>query len=326
MGRYIVRRLFLMIPVLLGVSFLIFALQLVTPGDPARLMLGDDALEKDIYDWHEKNGLNDPFLIQYTKYMWRIVSRLDFGLSWRTGQSISSQVISRWPTTCLLAILTTVVSLILGILLGIFAATKRGSIWDSSARVIGMLGVSMPNFWFALLLIMLFAVRLKWLPVSGFRGPRYWILPASTIGILSSAGLMRVTRSAMLDSIMQDYVRTARAKGQSESVVIRHHVLRNAMIPIITSVGRIFAGNMTGTMILEQIFAIPGLGSLMVLSIRTRDFPQLRASVLLVAFTVSIVNLLVDIAYAAVDPRVKAGFRSSNIRRIPFIKRKEASA
>lgn len=309
MGRYILKRIFLMIPVLLGVSLLIFALQLVTPGDPARLMLGDQATQQEIDAWNEKNGLDEPFVVQYAKYMWNIISKGDFGLSWRTGQSITAQVVSRWPTTCLLAILTTAVSVIIGILLGIFAANRRGTIFDTISQILGMLGISMPNFWFALLLIMLFAVDLKWFPVSGFYGPKYWVLPACTLGVLGSANIMRTTRSAMLDNIMQDYVRTARAKGQTEGVITRHHVLRNALIPIITSVGGQFAGNMTGAMILEQIFAIPGLGTLMVLSINNRDYPQLRASVLLVAVTVSVVNLLIDICYAIVDPRIKATFK-----------------
>lgn len=324
MVRYVIKRLLLMIPVLLGVSLLIFALQAITPGDPARLMLGDEATEEEIMNWKEEKGLNDPFFVQYGKYMWNIITKGDFGVSWRTGQKITDQVISRWPTTFLLATLTTVVAVAIGLILGILAANHRGSWMDTVVRVLGMAGISMPNFWFALLLIMLFAVKLKWLPVSGFYGIQYWILPACTLGILGSAGLMRVTRSSMLDNINQDYVRTARAKGQTESVVTRHHILRNALIPIITSVGGYFAANMTGAMILEQIFAIPGLGSLMVNSINTRDFPQLRASVLLVAATVSVVNLLIDIAYAAVDPRVKAGFKSKNKASKLFKKQEEA--
>lgn len=325
MARYIFQRILLMIPVLLGVTLLIFALQYITPGDPARLVLGDEATEEDIYEWREKNGLNDPFFVQYFKYIYRIVIGGDFGVSWRTGQRISSQVTSRWPTTCLMAILTTSVSVAIGLVLGIFAANKRGTMWDSGARILGMLGISMPNFWFALLLILQFAVRLRWFPVSGFYSVKHWILPASTLGILGSASLMRITRSAMLDNINQDFVRTARAKGQTERVITRHHILRNALIPIITSVGGHFAIGMTGAMILEQIFAIPGLGSLMVLSINNRDYPQLRASVLLVAATVSVVNLLIDIAYAAVDPRVKAAFkgRYNQLKFLNFFKKRK---
>ncbi|MCI9570256.1 MAG: ABC transporter permease [Lachnospiraceae bacterium] len=321
MGRYILKRLLMMIPVLLSVVLLIFILQFITPGDPAKLQLGTDATNEEIENWHEKYGLNDPFAVQFTRYVWGIVSRGDFGNSWRNGQPITQEIISRWPTTFLLAILTTLVSVISGTLLGIYAALHRGSLGDAIARVIGILGISLPNFWFALMMILLFAVRLQWLPVSGFYGPLYWILPAGTLGVLGASSQMRITRSAMLDNINADFVRTARAKGQEERVITYHHILRNALIPILTNVGSRFAQNLTGTMILEQIFAIPGIGTLMVLAINKRDYPQLRASVILVAATVSVVNLLIDIAYAAADPRVKATFKSSSGNFLKFKKR-----
>ncbi|MBQ9048871.1 MAG: ABC transporter permease [Solobacterium sp.] len=315
MARYIAKRLLLMIPVLLGVTFLIFALQLITPGDPARLMLGDEATVADIEAWHASHGLNDPFLIQYIKYIWNIITKGDFGISWRTGKSITTEVVSRWPTTFLLALLTTAISVILGLLFGITAAKKRGTWIDSLVRVIAMIGVSMPNFWFALLLILLFSVRLKWLPVSGFYGPKYWILPCMTMGFLGAAGQMRMTRSSYLDNMGADFVRTAKAKGQTEAVITRHHILKNALIPIINTACAAFAMNMGGSTVLEQIFAIPGLGTLMVSAINSRDFPQLRASVILIATTVSVMNLVADILYAAVDPRVKAGFKKSGAKK-----------
>ena len=227
MIRYIFKRILMMIPVLLGVSLLIFSLQVITPGEPARLMLGDEATEQEIYDWNEKNGLNDPFLVQYYKYVKNIVTKGDFGTSWRTGQTITRQILERWPTTFMLAILTTIVSVGLGLVLGIIAAKRRGTWVDTVARFMGMLGVSMPNFWFALLLILLFSVNLKWLPVSGAYGPKYFVLPALTLGVLGAATQMRMARSAMLDSITAEYVRTARAKGQTEFNITMHHVLRN---------------------------------------------------------------------------------------------------
>lgn len=314
MTRYIMKRLLMMIPVLLGVTLLIFALQLVTPGDPARLMLGDNALEEDIEAWHEAHGLNDPFIVQYGKYIWNIVTKGDFGTSWRTGKAITSEIVSRWPTTFLLALLTTAVAVVLGLILGIVAAKYRGSFLDSAVRVISMAGVAMPNFWFALLLILLFSVKLKWLPVSGFYGPRYWILPCLTMGVLGSAGQMRMVRSSYLDNMGADFVRTAKAKGQTDQVITRHHILRNALIPIVNSACMAFAMNMGGATVLEQIFAIPGLGTLMVAAINSRDFPQLRASVILIAATVSVMNLVADILYAMIDPRVKAGFKKQKKR------------
>ena len=311
MTRYIFKRILMMIPVLLGVSMLIFVLQAVAPGDPADLILGDNATEQEKNDWREEYGLNDSIPVQYVKYVKRIITKFDFGTSYRTNQSITKQIMERWPVTFLLAFMTTSVAALIGISLGIVAALHRGKWLDDFARILGMIGISLPNFWFALLLIMLFSLNLGWLPVSGFYGPRYWVLPALTLGLLGSAAQIRITRSSMLDNIQQDFVRTARAKGQCERKVTLHHILRNALIPIITSIGGLFAINMGGAMVLEQIFAIPGLGSLMVTAINQRDYPQLRGSVLLIAFTVSVINLLIDITYAAVDPRVKARFKTS---------------
>ncbi len=312
MLNYIIKRVLLLIPVLLGVILLVFLLQFITPGDPAKMQLGNEATDEELYQWREERGLNDSFFVQFGRYIWGIVTQGDFGNSWRTGQSITSEIVSRWPATFLLAILTTTVSVVLGTLLGIFSALKRGTLGDAIARIIGILGISLPNFWFALMMISLFAVNLKWFPVSGFYGVEYWILPSVTLGFLGAASQMRITRSAMLDNINADFVRTARAKGQTEGVITRHHILRNALIPIITNIGARFALNLTGTMILEQIFAIPGIGSLMIMAINNRDYPQLRASIILVAVTVSVINLLVDIAYASVDPRVKEGFKKGH--------------
>ena len=323
MIRYIFKRLLLMIPVLLGITLLVFSLQFITPGDPARLVLGNEATPEDIELWHEKHGLDKPFLEQFGEYVFGIITRGDFGLSWKNEQPISAQIAARWPTTCKMALITTLVSVLLGVPLGIVSANHRGKFIDAIARIFGMIGISLPYFWFALMMILLFAVRLKLLPVSGFYGLKYMILPACTLGMLRSANILRVTRSSMLDNINADFVRTARAKGQDEKAVTRL-ILKNALIPIITSIGTCFATNMSGMMILEQIFAIPGLGTLMVQSINSRDFPQLRASILLVAVTVSVVNLLTDIAYAAADPRVKANFK--NQTKVRIRKQKGANA
>lgn len=310
MVRYVIRRLLLMIPVVIGVTLLIFLLQAFTPGDPAKLALGNDATEEELQQWREDRDLNSPILVQYGKYMWGVLHG-DFGISYRSPKNITTTIFERWPTTFLVAILSVSISALIGITLGIIAALHRNSWLDSFARFLGMLGVSMPNFWFALLMIMQFALNLKWFPVSGFYGPEYWVLPMATVGILGSAGLLRLTRSAVLDSLSADYVRTARSKGQKEGKIVLHHVLRNALIPIVTSIGGHFAAALGGTIILEQIFAIPGLGQLMVNAIYQRDYPLIRGSVLLVAVTASVVNLLVDLIYAWIDPRVMAAFRNS---------------
>lgn len=310
MIRYVIRRLILMIPVIIGVTLLIFLLQAFTPGDPAKLTLGNDSTEEEREQWREERDLNDPILVQYVKYMWNVMHG-DFGISYRSPKNITTTIFERWPTTFLVAMLSVSISAFIGITLGITAALHRNSWIDSFARFLGMLGVSMPNFWFALLMIMYFALDLKWFPVSGFYGPEYWVLPMATVGILGSAGLLRLTRSAVLDSLSADYVRTARSKGQKESKVVIHHVLRNALVPIVTSIGGHFAAALGGTIIIEQIFAIPGLGQLMVNAIYQRDYPLIRGSVLLVAVTASVVNLIVDLIYAWIDPRVKASFKNS---------------
>ena len=293
-----------------------------TPGDPAKLALGNDATEEELQQWREERDLNAPILVQYGKYMWGVLHG-DFGISYRSPKNITTTIFERWPTTFLVAILSVSISALIGIALGIIAALHRNSWVDSFARFLGMLGVSMPNFWFALLMIMQFALNLKWFPVSGFYGPEYWVLPMATVGILGSAGLLRLTRSAVLDSLSADYIRTARSKGQKEGNIVLHHVLRNALIPIVTSIGGHFAAALGGTIILEQIFAIPGLGQLMVNAIYQRDYPLIRGSVLLVAVTASVVNLLVDLIYAWIDPRVMAAFRNSvkPLRRPAFLKR-----
>ena len=310
--RYIIKRIFNMIPVLLGVSIVIFTLLYLTPGDPASLVLGEQASDASKQEWRDKYGLNDSFWEQYGSYISNIVIKGDFGKSYRTGKSVTVAIFERFPTTFLLAVLTSGLAMIIGLVLGIIAANHRNTWVDSAVRVFGMIGVSMPVFWFALLLIMLFSLQLGWLPVSGFYGPKYWVLPASALGLMHSASLMRITRSSMLDCIRQDYVRTARAKGQNEGVITRHHVLRNALIPIITAVGGSFGIALGGAMIMEQIFAIPGLGRLMVDAINNRDYPQVRGSVLLLAVSFSLVNLLVDVLYAYIDPRIKSQYQGAS--------------
>ncbi len=315
MIRYIGKRLIMMVPVILAVTFLIFFLQYLAPGDPAELQLGVDASEEEKEAWREEFNLNDPLLVQYGKYLCGIVTRGDFGKSFRTGQVVTKDLFERWPTTFVLAILTQVVAASIGVLAGVFAALNRSTWKDGVIRVLAMIGAAMPSLWFALLLILKFAVDLKWFPVSGWYGPKYWVLPAISTGVLGAAGYMRNVRAAVLDNVKQDFVRTARAKGQKESKVVLHHIMGNALIPIITCAGLHFAMALGGTMIIEQIFAIPGLGRYMVEAINNRDFPQLRAAIILTAVTVSVVNLIIDILYAAVDPRIKAGFKGASAKK-----------
>lgn len=309
MARYIVKRIIMMIPVLIGVSILLFVIQALTPGDPANIVLGQDATAEEKEVWREENGLNDPIIVQYGRYIGNILTKGDFGTSYRNGKPITGDLIQRWPTTLKIALMSLFVAALIGIPLGIISALKRGTVTDSVCRAFGILGTSIPNFWLALMLIVVFALNLKVLPVSGSYGPKYWVLPIGTLGIINAASIMRYTRSAVLDNVQQDFVRTARAKGQKESKVIMHHIMGNAMIPIVTCIGIYLVSNMAGTIVIEQIFSLPGLGTLMITAVTQRDYPVLRGCILLIAVSTCVINLMVDLVYAAIDPRIKARLR-----------------
>lgn len=223
-----------------------------------------------------------------------------------------TEILERFPKTVTLALLSSLISVGLGISAGIISATRQSSWFDNAATAISLVGVSMPNFWQGLMGIIVFSVWLGWLPASGSYGPLYWILPSVTLGTSSAASIMRMTRSSMLEVIRQDYIRTARAKGQTEFVVIMKHALKNALIPVVTVVGMQFGFMLGGSVLMESVFAIPGLGKYMIDSIKTRDFPVVLGSVLFLAFVFSFMNLLVDIIYSFIDPRIKSQYKSSS--------------
>lgn len=321
MYRYVIKRLISLIPVIIGVSIIIFALLSLTPGDPADTRFGENVSADVKEQWREEQGLNDPLLIQYCRWMGRIITKGDFGTSYKTDEPVLTKVMDRFPTTLLMAVLLTIIASAVGVLLGVLAAVKQRTWIDSLARVVGMIGVSIPSFWMALLMILAFAVNLKWFPVSGWYGPKYWVLPATSMGLMSAATIMRYTRSSMLDCMRQDYVRTARAKGQKEGTIVWHHVFRNALIPIINGIGSLFGNTLSGTVVIESIFSIPGLGRLMVEGINNRDYPQVRCAVFILAIAYSLVYLLIDIAFAYVEPRIKAQYieeskRTKKIKKI----------
>ncbi|MCD8329245.1 MAG: ABC transporter permease, partial [Lachnospiraceae bacterium] len=301
MGKFILKRVLTMIPVLLGVSLLVFVVMSVAPGDPAVIIAGDYVDESVLEETRESMGLNDPLLVQWFNYVKDIVTKGDFGTSWKTGKSVTTSIFERYPTTVLVAILGAFFTAVLGVSVGIISAVKQYSIWDNLATVVGMLGVSMPNFFTGLVLVFFFSNRLKLLPASGNNSWLCYIMPIITIAFSSAASQMHMTRSSMLEVMRQDYIRTARAKGQSERKIILHHELKNAMIPIITTIGSQFGILLGGSMIVEQIFSLPGVGKLMMDSISYRDYPMVRGCLLLLAFSFCVVNLLVDIAYAVVD-------------------------
>lgn len=309
MHKYILRRLVMLIPVMLGVSFIVFTLMHFTPGDPARIMLGESAPKEDVQKLREEMGLDDPFLVQYGRYVKNAVVHQDIGRSYVTKRPVTSEIMDRFPATLKLAAAGVIVAVVLGIPTGIISATRQYSIFDSVSMVAALLGVSMPNFWQGLMMILFFSVQLKWFPSSGFTSLKHMVLPALTIGTSSAAIITRMTRSSMLEVVRQDYIRTARAKGQLESVVINSHALKNALIPIITVIGLQFGGLLGGAVLTESIFSIPGVGRLMVDSIKSRDFPVVQGGVLFIAITFSIINLFVDILYAFVDPRIKSQYK-----------------
>ncbi len=307
MLRYIAKRILFMVPVLLGISFLAFLLMYFTPGDPAQMLLGDLAPKQDVEALREEMSLNDGFFPRYFRYMGGLLQG-DLGTSYTTKLPVWDEIAARLPVTARITFFVMLFSVAVGVPIGILSAVRQYSLIDSVARVLAMLGVTMPSFWLALLLVLLFSVNLGWLPASGLYGPLYYVLPVLSISAVSLATIMRTARSGMLEVVRQDYIRTARAKGQRESVVLFRHALKNALIPILTIVGIQFANGLGGAVVNEQVFAIPGIGKLMVDAIKAINYPLVQGSVLVLAVLQSAVNLLVDILYAFVDPRIRSQY------------------
>lgn len=306
----IIRRVIQLFFLLIGISFIVFLSMHLAPGDPASIIGGPTATKADLAAIREKLGLNQPLLVQYWQYLWGLFHG-NLGYSFQTQQSVAQAIMIRLPNTINLAIASVIVAIIIGIPAGIISALKQNSWIDVLSTTFSLGGISIPNFWLGAMLILIFAVHFQWLPVGGldaplwtFKGMKELILPAITLGTGSAAMIARMSRSSMLEIIRADFIRTARAKGVKENAVIWIHSLRNAMIPVITVIGLNFGFLLGGTIITEQVFAINGVGRLMVESIAARDFPMVQGAVLLVAAIFVIVNLLVDILYALIDPRI----------------------
>jgi len=310
----------MMIPVLIGVSFVIFSMLYFAPGDAADVILGDQATLSDKQLFRAQNGLDKPFLVQYLNYMKGVILRGDLGTSYVTRQPVTDEIIARFPTTLRLSALSVALAVVIGVSVGIISATRQYSFIDHFATSLSMIGVSMPNFWQGMMLIIVFAVWLRWLPPSGFSTPLHWILPAVTVGTNASANIMRMTRSSMLEIIRQDYIRTARAKGQTERVVIMKHALKNALIPIITVVGLSFGRLLGGAVLTESIFSIAGVGKLMVDAIKLKNTPMVQGGVLFIAFVMSIVNLVVDVLYSFADPRIRSMYTRPRTKKLAALK------
>ena len=310
MVKYIVKRFIALIPVLLGVTLIIFTLLYFTPGDPALIMLSVEAATPEaIAQIPEEQGLDDPFWVRYGNYVLDLL-RGDLGVSYLNKRPVAEMLLERLPRTMTLACASAVLATVLGITFGVIAAVKHNSIFDNLCMIFALGGVSMPHFWQGLLLMLLFGVKLGWLPVSGYGTLAQLILPALTIGYGCMAIIARMTRSSMLEVINQDYINFARAKGQKNLIIITRHALQNALIPIITTIALQFGILLGGSVITESIFAIPGIGKLMVDSIRASNYPVVQGGVLMIAFIYCVNNLLVDIIYAFIDPRIKTSLRN----------------
>lgn len=297
----------MLIPVLLGVAFIIFAIMDVAEGDPVYQIAGPDATEEQLEALREEMGLNGSLVQRYFRYIFKLI-RGDLGTSYVSKMDVMQLYLQRLPNTLKLASLAMVVAVLVSVPLGIVAAVNQNSIKDTISMVLALLGLSMPNFWLGLLLMLLFSLKLGWFPSGGAEGFRSVVLPAVTVGVGLAALLTRTTRSSMLDVLRQDYLRTARAKGVSEKNVVFRHALRNALIPIITIFGVQFSNVLGGSVLAETVFAWPGVGRLVVDAIDQRDIPTVTGALIMTTMLVTLVNLMVDIVYAYVDPRIKAQY------------------
>jgi peptide/nickel transport system permease protein len=319
MAKFIGKRLLMLIPVLLGISLVVLLLIDITPGDPAKIMLGTQATEAQVQALHKQLGLDDPLPVRYGRFLWNAV-RGDFGTSFMTKRPVFEEMAQRFPYTLELVSLSLAISIILGIPLGVYAATHQYTWKDNAAIFMSLFFVSMPSFWFALLLIRWFGVSLRWLPISGIKNWEGWVLPCISMALGTIAIIARQTRSNLLEVIRQDYITTARSKGLAEGRVIYHHGLKNAMIPVIMIIGGIFGSSLGGALIAEVIFSIPGLGQYTLTGLNNRDYPVIQGSVLILSALFAIVILIVDIIFALVDPRIRSQYGAKEKRK----KRREA--
>ena len=314
MSKYILRRLLQTTPVIFIMSVIVFGLTFLIPGDPVVAILGPDTARtmESIEVARKKLGLDQPLPIQYVNWLAKAL-RGDLGRSTRNKQPVSETLIQRLPVSIELAFVSIIIAAAIAVPLGILAATRVNSGWDLTASLLSVIGLALPNFWLGILMIWLFAVKLKWLPASGYTslfedpvaGLRHMIMPALALGAGASAGLMRHVRSSLLEVLRDDYIRTARAKGLQERRVLLRHALKNSLIPVVTVMGLTLGGLMGGSLIVESIFLVPGVGSLLVTAIFHRDFPVIQAGAMILALFVISINLGVDLLYAILDPRIR---------------------
>lgn len=308
MFRYIVKRVLWLIPILLGVSFIVFTIMYLSPGDPVTMILGEGATKETYEALRTQMGLDRGFIEQFFSYMYRVIFEQDLGRSYVSKRMVMGEILVRLPNTIRLASWSILFATLIGVPLGVISATRPYSKIDNVVMFISLLGVSMPTFWQALLLIILFTSTLGWLPATGFTTWQQMVMPVAALATSSMGTIARMTRSSMMDVLDQDYIRTSHAKGVSGGKIIFHHALRNALIPVITVIGLQFGVLLGGAVLTETVFSINGLGTLMVNAIRTRDTMIVQGGVLFIAFIFAIVNLVVDILYAYIDPRIRSQY------------------
>jgi peptide/nickel transport system permease protein len=305
MVKYIVKRLILIIPIIFGISIILFTIMNLTPGDPAQMLIGDTYTEEALEQLRAELGLDKPFFQQYIDYIWNALHG-DFGISYRTRNPVFDEVFSRFPHTVAITFLSIIIQVVVGVIVGIVAAVKQYSLLDTISQAITMVLASVPDFWIGLMLLLLFSVKLGLLPLSGIENWTGYILPAVAVALPYMANLIRLTRSTMLDVMRMDYIDTAKAKGVPKKKIIFKHALKNALLPVVTLAGVNISWMLGGTIVIEQVFNIPGIGSLMITSIRNKDTPVVMATVMFIAVLSCLINLATDLIYAAIDPRVKA--------------------
>ena len=308
MYKYVIKRLLLLIPTLFAVVFVVFTILAWIPGDPGRLILGTSAEQEAVDKFNHDLGLDDPFLVRFGNYVKGIVTEFDFGDSYRTQRPVTEEIMERFPTTFKIAIIGVIFVIILGVPLGILSAIKRSTIVDASITVYAMFLAAIPSFWFGMIALYMFGLKLQLVPTFGIENWQGYILPIATLAIPSSSGFIRLTRVTMLETVNQEYIKTARAKGAPEAIVIWKHALKNAVLPLINAAGLTFSGLLGGAVILENIFSIQGVGRYALTAIQSRDIPAVMACTIFLASIFCVIVLAIDLIYAFVDPRIRAKF------------------
>ena len=319
MWRYILKRLLYVIPIVLFCTLVVFLIMNIKPGDPGRIILGFDATQEAVDAYNHALGLDRPVLVRYVDYIFHLVQG-DWGNSYMGGKAIWPQIRAFFPNTLKLSVLALVCSVIVGVPLGVLSAVKQYSLIDRLSSVVAMILACIPSFWLCLLLMMLFAVKLKWLPAYGLSSWKDYILPVFALSANAIGTNIRLTRSTMLEEIRKDYVRTARSKGAKERTVIYGHALMNSLIPVVTSLGYKFTLQMGGAVFVESVFAIPGIGKLVIGGITNNDTPMVVGCVVLISICSVIINLMVDLVYAFLDPRIKGKYLSSGKKKKAEVK------